>query len=142
MSMFLLESRGPNAMIVDDEGGFRGALRELLEEEGISVIGEAGDGMAACGMAMDLSPDVIIMDLRMPNMGGIEATRRIKESLPNTQVIILTAYDDPSLNRTAEEVGAYAYLVKGCSGRLIRDVIVQAGRFKDDLEVRQRREGS
>jgi two-component system, NarL family, nitrate/nitrite response regulator NarL len=139
MSMFLLQNRGPNALIVDDEGGFRGALRELLQEEGIAVVGEADDGLTGWGMAKQLAPDVVLMDLRMPAMGGIEATQLIKASLPNVQVIILTAYDDPSLNRSAEEVGAYAYLVKGCSGRLIRDVIVQAGRFKDDLEERQRR---
>jgi DNA-binding NarL/FixJ family response regulator len=140
VSMFLLQTRGPNTLIVDDEGGFRGALRELLEEEGIVVVGEAGDGLAAWGMAKDLVPDVVLMDLRMPTMGGIEATLLIKQALPNVQVVILTAYDDPSLNRSAEEVGAYAYLVKGCPGRLIRDVIVQAGRFKEDLEERQRRD--
>ncbi|MGH2556165.1 MAG: response regulator, partial [Actinomycetota bacterium] len=81
-------------------------------------------------------PDVVLMDLRMPAMGGIEATRLIKEALPTTQVIILTVYEGPLPERSAEEVGAYAYLVKGCSPALIRDVIIQARNYKSGLETR------
>ncbi|MGH2573834.1 MAG: response regulator [Actinomycetota bacterium] len=126
--------RGPRVLVVDDEGGFRRALLNLLEEEGIPIVGEAADGSDGVALARDLAPDVILMDLRMPSMGGIEATRLIKEFLPLTQVIILTVYDDAALSQGAEDVGAYAYLVKGCSGRLIRDVVLHAGRFKAGLE--------
>ena len=130
----------PRVVLVDDEGGFRSALRELLQEEGIAVVGEARDGKSGLAEAEALQPDVVLMDLRMPTMDGIEATQRIKQVLPHTQVIILTAYEDASLTRSAEEVGAYAYLVKGCSGRLIRDLVIRAGHVKwsqEDRDFRQ-----
>ena len=87
-------------------------------------------------MAQALDPDVVLMDLRMPRLGGFEATRMIKEEHPFTQVIILTAYEGPLPERSAEEAGAYAYLVKGCSVEFIRDVILQAWRYKAGLEAR------
>jgi two-component system invasion response regulator UvrY len=127
-------STSPRVLVADDEDGVRRALLGMLEDEGISIVGEAVDGPDAVALARDLAPDVVLMDLRMPGMGGIEATRLIKESVPFSQVIILTIYDDATLSQGAEDVGVYAYLVKGCSGRLIRDVILQAMKFKAGLE--------
>ena len=77
------------------------------------------------------------MDLRMPVVGGIEATRRIKERSPLTQVIILTVYGGPLPGRSAEDVGAYAYLVKGCSVAFVRDVIFQAWVYGQGMRVRE-----
>lgn len=128
----------PRVLIVEDSESERAVMRDLLEAEGIAVVAEAGDGAEAIDRANQSRPDVVLMDLRMPAMGGIEATRLIKETLPTTQVIILTVYEGPLPERSAEEVGAYAYLVKGCSPSLIRDVIVQARNYKAGLETRAR----
>jgi CheY-like chemotaxis protein len=133
-----LGPQAPKVLIVEDAESERAVLRDLLEAEGIAVVAEAGDGAEAVDRAVQTRPDVVLMDLRMPGMGGIEATRLIKESLPTTQVIILTVYEGPLPERSAEEVGAYAYLVKGCSPALIRDVIVQARSYKAGLETRAR----
>jgi DNA-binding NarL/FixJ family response regulator len=134
--MSSLPSPAPRVLIADDDEGIRQALRDLLGEEGMDVVGEASDGMGAVAAAKDLAPDVVLMDLRMPDLGGAEATTMIREALPTTQVIILSAYDDPALNRSAEEAGAYAYLVKGCSAGLVRDVLLEAYKLKQGLERR------
>ena len=131
-----LDPLAPTVLIVEDAESERAVMRDLLEAEGIAVVAEAGDGAEAVDRAIQTRPDVVLMDLRMPAVGGIEATRLIKEALPNTQVIILTVYEGPLPERSAEEVGAYAYLVKGCSPTLVRDVIIQARNYKTGLETR------
>jgi DNA-binding NarL/FixJ family response regulator len=78
------------------------------------VVGEAADGLQAVARARELAPDVVVLDLRLPGLNGIQATRAIKRELPGTQVVIFTAYDDPGLARGAAQAGAFAYLVKGC----------------------------
>ena len=135
------ETPSPDVLVVDDSAEERGKLRRLLQDEGINVVAEGGDGLEAIDLVHQLKPDVVLMDLRMPRMGGIEATRRIRNVHHNTQVLILTVYEDPALNRSAEEVGAYAYLVKGCSIGLIRDMILQASRYKTELEAFPARSG-
>lgn len=126
----------PGLLLVDDDARERGLLAELLKSEDLAIVGEASDGREAVELAQALDPDVVLMDLRMPRLGGFEATRMIKEEHPFTQVIILTAYEGPLPERSAEEAGAYAYLVKGCSVEFIRDVILQAWRYKAGLEAR------
>lgn len=116
----------PRVLVVEDDAADRALIRELLESEGISVIGEAAGGAVGVELTVQLRPDVVLMDFRMPGMDGMEATRMIKEAVPTTQVVILTVYEDAALIRSAEEVGAYAYLVKGCPAGLIRDVIHHA----------------
>ncbi len=123
-------------LVVDDDEGIRNALRELLTEEGMEVVGEASDGLTGADASDALSPDVVLMDLRMPGTGGVEATRMIKQRDANVQVIILSAYDDPELNESASDAGAYAYLVKGCSASLVRDVILEAWKLKVGLDER------
>jgi DNA-binding NarL/FixJ family response regulator len=134
--MVAVDPLAPTVLIAEDAESERAVMRDLLEAEGIAVVAEAGDGAEAVDRAIQSRPDVVLMDLRMPAVGGIEATRLIKEALPNTQVIILTVYEGPLPERSAEEVGAYAYLVKGCSPGLIRDVILQARNYKTGLETR------
>jgi CheY-like chemotaxis protein len=126
----------PGVLLVDDDAAERELLAELLSTEGVSVVGRGSDGSEGVELARALEPDVVLMDLRMPRLGGFEATRIIKDELPSTQVIILTAYEGPLPERSAEEVGAYAYLVKGCSVDFIRDMIVQAWRYRAGLEDR------
>jgi NarL family two-component system response regulator LiaR len=127
--------RPPEVLLVDDNAEDRGTLARLLEDEGIEIVGEAGDGAEGVAMARSLEPDVVLMDLRMPLMDGFQATREIRKAQPLVQVLILTVYDDPSLDRSAAEAGAYAYLVKGCSVDLIRDILFQAAKFKRGLEA-------
>ena len=113
-------------VLVEDDRESRDLLRRVLEDDQVVVVGEASDGAEGIELVRELQPDVVLMDLKMPGTGGIEATRAIKKEAGFTQVIVLTAYDGPLPTRSAHEVGAYAYLVKGCSAELMRDVILQA----------------
>jgi len=126
----------PRVLVVDDDAAIREALIDLLADEGMEVVGAATDGTQGVLMTADLEPDVVMMDLRMPGIDGIQATRAIKDEDPSVQVIILSAYDDASLTKGADEAGAYAYLVKGCSAALVRDVVTQACDLKKGLEAR------
>lgn len=128
----------PRVLVVDDDDGIRQALCDLLREEGVDVVGAGADGTQAVEMAGELKPDVVLMDLRMPGLSGSEATAKIRAEQPNLQVIILSAYDDPALNKSAEEAGAYAYLVKGCSASLVRDVLFEAFKLKRGLDTSPR----
>src|SRR5438128_10682667 len=120
---------GVRVLLADDDSLHREALRELLEALEFTVVGEAADGMQAIIEALQTNPDVVLMDLRMPGLGGIESTQQIKEELPKVQVIILTAYDDFGLRVAAEEAGAYCYLPKGSSAQLICDAVLKAREY-------------
>jgi DNA-binding NarL/FixJ family response regulator len=125
----------PRVLIVDDDPSIRRGLRNLLEDEDFEVVGEALDGADALGVADQSEPDLVLMDLRMPVMGGIEATRQLTAAFPTIQVIVCTAYDDPSLHQGAMEAGAFAVLVKGCSPRLVLEVVEQAWVRKQELDL-------
>jgi CheY-like chemotaxis protein len=125
----------PKVLLIDDDAANLATLREALEAEGIDVVGDAIGGRSGVELAERLSPDVILMDLRMPGMDGFEATAAIREARPSTQVVILTAYEE-LLTRSADDMGAFAYLVKGCSSELMRQVIDQA--WRRGMEVRRR----
>ena len=114
---------GVRVLLVDDDAYHREALREVLE---FSVVGEAADGAEAIEQAEQTNPHVVLMDLRMPVLGGIESTQAIRKRQPSVQVIILTAFDDFGLRIAAEEVGAYCYLPKGSSAELISHSILKA----------------
>jgi DNA-binding NarL/FixJ family response regulator len=110
-------------LVVDDDDAVRTVLSELLQEEGLEVVGRAVDGVEGVSLALSLSPDVILLDVRMPRMGGIDAAREILSRLPNVRVVMLSAYDDASLKAEAQAAGASAFLVKGCPlGELIAAV--------------------
>ena len=82
-------------LLADDHRMLRDALRRSLEEVGINVVGEAGDGEEAVRMAEQLQPDVVLMDVTMPDVSGIEATRRIRDRFPSIRVVVLTMHGDP-----------------------------------------------
>ena len=102
-------------LVVDDHDLFRTGLRNLLEEEGVNVVGEAENGENAIRLASDLAPDVVIMDLNMPGAGGVETTRRLSSLAPLSRVVVLTisAADDDVMN--AVMAGACGYLLKDSS---------------------------
>jgi DNA-binding NarL/FixJ family response regulator len=104
-------------LLVDDQRLMREGLRTLLElESDVTVAGEAGDGEAAVQAYAALLPDVVLMDIRMPGMDGVEATRRLRERWPNARVIILTTFDDDTYVFEGLRAGALGYLLKDVSG--------------------------
>jgi two-component system chemotaxis response regulator CheY len=123
-------------MVVDDDQGFREMVRDWLGDEGMPVVAEATDGARAVDLARKSSPDVILMDLSMPQLNGIEATRQIKAFLPTTQVIMLSGYGDVGLQRAAGDGGVDSYLEKGCSPELLWRTIRFAGTYKIGLNQR------
>jgi two-component system NarL family response regulator len=105
-------------IIVDDHALFRRGLQMVLEvEEDIEVVGEAGDGADAVAKAEETVPDVVLMDVRMPKRSGLEATRAIKEILPNTKILMLTISD--------EEADLYDAIKSGASGYLLKEISIE-----------------
>jgi DNA-binding NarL/FixJ family response regulator len=102
-------------MIVDDHDLFRTGLRNLLEEQGVQVVGEAGGGTEAVRIVRELAPDVVVMDLNMPGMGGVDATRHITAIAPLTRVVMLTISDQDGDVMDAILAGACGYLLKDSS---------------------------
>ena len=103
-------------MLVDDQELFRRGLDLVLRDEpDIEVVGEAGDGLAAIERAAELQPDVVMMDVRLPGVGGIEAARRIRNAQPSTKVVILTVSDDEEDLFGAIRAGVSGYLLKEIS---------------------------
>jgi NarL family two-component system response regulator LiaR len=113
------ESQPPRTriLLVDDHPLLRAALRELIEKEpDLEVIGEAGNGQEAIRMTEDYEPDVVIMDIAMPVMNGVTATKRIKAVLPMTAILILTVHTDVVTIFKILQAGASGYLVKSVFG--------------------------
>ena len=100
-------------LIADDHVVARAGLRELFSERpALQVVGEAANGVEAISQAMALQPDVIVMDVSMPQMNGIEATREIHGALPHIQIVGLSTHDDENSERSMREAGAEAYFTK------------------------------
>lgn len=116
-------------LLVDDQALFREGLRTLLDlQPDFEVVGEASQGEEALRMAVSLSPNVILMDLRMPVMDGVTATRRIKDSLPQCKVIVLTTFDDDEDVFEGLRAGAVGYLLKDVSSEKLYEAIRSAAR--------------
>lgn len=102
-------------LLVDDHELVRTGFRHILQgESGIEVVGEADSGEKAVKMAIDLGPDLVLMDVNMPGIGGIEATRKIRRHNPNTQIIAVTVLSDAPFPEQLHDAGALGYLTKGC----------------------------
>ena len=111
-------------VISDDHDLFRRGLRMVLEaEEDIAVVAEAGDGQEAVARVEELAPDVVLMDVRMPRMGGIEATRLIRQLFPTTRIIVLTVSDEQDDLYGAVKAGANGYLLKEVSIEEVADAV-------------------
>lgn len=111
-------------LVVDDQRLMRDGLRTLLElEPDLDVVGEAGDGQAAIKAYAECAPDVVLMDVRMPVMDGVEATRRIRQTWPEARVIILTTFDDDEYVFEGLRAGAQGYLLKAVSSGELADAI-------------------
>ncbi|MEX2440398.1 MAG: response regulator [Actinomycetota bacterium] len=116
----------PRILLADDNYFFRVGLRSLLADYEVEIVGEAGNGWEAVEQADALHPDIVLMDLRMPQLGGLEAARLIREHHPDTQAIILSAYDDPELRHGNDGATVADYLVKGSRPESIREALVAA----------------
>ena len=111
-------------LIADDHAVVREGTRRILEQEpDMEVVGEAGDGEEAVNLATSLKPDVAIIDIAMPKLDGIEATKRIKATWPSINILILSAYDDDQFIFSLLEAGAAGYLLKSIRSRELIDAI-------------------
>jgi two-component system chemotaxis response regulator CheY len=95
-------------LVVDDNAGMRRVLRGLLEDVGMDVVGEATDGLEGVDQAAVLRPDVVLMDLRMPRLDGLEATAQIRRRLPEVQVVMFSSAEGAGMGQAARQAGASA----------------------------------
>ncbi|MEM7586582.1 MAG: response regulator transcription factor [Acidobacteriota bacterium] len=122
-------------LLVDDQALFREGLSTLLSvHDDLRVVGEASDGQEALARVAELEPKVVLMDLRMPNLGGVEATRRIRASHPEVRIIILTTFDDDEDVFEALRLGAAGYLLKDSSSARLVEAIHAAVRGESFLQ--------
>jgi two-component system invasion response regulator UvrY len=113
-----------NVMLVDDHGLVRNGIKRILDDvDGIAVVAEAENGEQAIRQVRTQRPDVILMDISMPGIGGLEATRKIAQSLPGIKIIAVTIHDDDPFPARLLEAGAVGYLTKGCDVREIINAI-------------------
>jgi DNA-binding NarL/FixJ family response regulator len=113
----------PRLLLVDDHKLLRQGLRRAVEEAGFDVVGEAGDGEEAVRLAVELQPDLVLMDVTMPVLDGIEATRRMRLSAPEAKVVILTMHGEEETIAQALKAGAMAYLLKDCTTDQVADTL-------------------
>ncbi|WP_301112516.1 response regulator transcription factor [Microbacterium sp.] len=118
------ESSSIHLLIADDQALVRGALGALLElEPDLTVIGMASDGAEALRLAAELRPDVCLMDIQMPGMDGVEATRRIREVSPETRILVVTTFARPGYLRAALDAGASGFIVKDTPAEQLAEAV-------------------
>lgn len=111
-------------LVADDDEAVRTVLCQVLADEGIDVVGLAGDGREAVALALELRPDTVLLDIRMPELGGLDAAREIRAADPSMRLVMLSAYDDATLQQEAKLVGASRFLIKGCPLDDLIDAVV------------------
>ncbi len=119
--------------IADDHALFRDSLRSLLEARGHEVVGEASNGREAVELARDKAPEILLMDLSMPEMDGLDATRRVVRESPSVRVVVLTASDDDDALFEALKAGAQGYLLKNLESEPFFALLEAAGRGEPAL---------
>lgn len=118
------EGAGIRLLIADDQALVRGALGALLElESDLTVVGMASDGAQALRLAEELQPDVCLMDIQMPGMDGVEATRRVREASPTTRILIVTTFARPGYLRSALDAGASGFIVKDTPAEQLAEAV-------------------
>jgi DNA-binding NarL/FixJ family response regulator len=125
----------PRILLVDDQGSVRQGLRmRLALEADMEVVGEASDGVEALFTAKRLTPDIVVMDVEMPHMDGITATRQLREAMPQIAVIMLSIHGDRDARESAREAGAVAFVEKRGGLKPLLDAIheVKAVRVQSD----------
>ncbi|HUP72579.1 MAG TPA: response regulator transcription factor [Acidimicrobiales bacterium] len=113
-------------MLADDHRMLREGLSRSMREQGFDIVGEAGDGAEAVALALSVRPDVILMDVTMPEIDGVEACRQVRAQLPDTKVVMLTMHADQGVLTSAIRAGATGYLVKDCSTEEIASAVRMA----------------
>lgn len=130
-------SEAITVILVDDHQIVRQGVRALLETQpDITIVGEASSGEDGVRLCADQAPDVVLMDLVMPGMNGVEATRRIKQQSPRTQVIVLTSYHEDEHILPAIRAGALSYLLKDVSPAELLDAVRKAARGETTIHPR------
>ena len=119
-------SEGIRLMLVDDHRMLREGLRRSMIEEGFDVVGEAADGEEAIRLFDEVNPDVVLMDVSMPQIDGVEATRQIRTAHNDARIVMLTMHADHSVLTDAIRAGAVGYLVKDCSVDEVASTVRQA----------------
>jgi DNA-binding NarL/FixJ family response regulator len=122
-----------HVVIADDHALFRDGLRSLLEARGVEIVGEAENGREAIELARQHRPDVVLMDLFMPEMGGLDATRAISAELPEVKVVVLTASDDDADLFEAIKSGAHGYILKNLESEQFFSLLEGAARGEPAL---------
>ena len=110
--------------LADDHAIFRDGLRALLQRQpGVEVVGEAGDGHEAVTEIERTRPDVVVMDIGMPHLNGLEVTRRVRKRLPRTRVLVLSMYEDPDFVHQILAAGASGYVLKGSASKELLEAL-------------------
>lgn len=122
-------------LVVDDQALIREGLAIILDAQpDIEVVGQAGDGQEAVSVAAEVKPDVILMDIKMPRLNGIEATRQIKDAQPRTQILILTTYSEDELVFEGVRAGASGYLLKDITRKDLAESIRGAAKGEAQID--------
>ncbi|HCW79020.1 MAG TPA: DNA-binding response regulator [Gemmatimonadetes bacterium] len=124
-------------VIADDHSVVRQGIRGVLEEiNGLDVVGEVGDGVEALAMVIHLSPDVVVLDVNMPAMSGLEVTMALREEGSPVRVLILSMHDDPEYVLQAVRAGADGYVLKDVSPAELRDAVIAVHEGRDHFTAR------
>jgi DNA-binding NarL/FixJ family response regulator len=122
-------------VLVDDQPLFRDGLRAVLSQDpSLEIAAEASDGEEALRVCTQLRPDVVLMDLQMPRMNGVEATRRLRSTVPECKVVVLTTFDEDEWVFDALRAGAVGYLLKDAAGPRLREAVAAAARGESFLQ--------
>lgn len=113
-------------LIADDNAVLRAVLRSMLRNEGYDVVGEAGDGTAAVHMVAKLKPDIVCLDIVMPGVDGLQALQEIKETLPDTVVLMISGNADRESIETAVARGAFGYIIKPFNSARVVEIMKKA----------------